>query len=278
VFVMTIDQRGSRKGSDRVPELLDALADVPVVRGFERTVGDEVQGVLDDADVVVDTVLRVLRDGGWSVGVGAGPVDEPLPDSPREGSGAAFVLAREAVEAAKSRQRPVSVAVRGAEPQAAADADAVLVLLGSVAARRTAAGWDAVDALRAADEGAGHGTAHATAEGAAHGTAHATGEGAAHGTAHDTGEGAAHGTAHDTGEGAAHGTAHGTAEVSVQGAAQGAGQRAGHGIAVGAGQGAVAQALGVSQQAVSQRLRTAMWAEEVAARPAAARLLTRAGA
>jgi hypothetical protein len=35
----------------------------------------------------------------------------------------------------------------------------------------------------------------------------------------------------------------------------------------------VAAALGISQQAVSERLRTALWAEEVAARPAAARLL-----
>ena len=42
------------------------------------------------------------------------------------------------------------------------------------------------------------------------------------------------------------------------------------------GQDAVARALGVTQQAVSKRLRAAMWAEEAAARPALARLLTRA--
>ena len=35
----------------------------------------------------------------------------------------------------------------------------------------------------------------------------------------------------------------------------------------------VAAGLGISQQAVSQRLRTAMWAEELAVRPVAARLL-----
>lgn len=194
MFVLTIDQRGSRRGTDRVPELLDALASTPTVRGFERTVGDEVQGVLDDPDVVVDTALRVLRDGGWSVGIGAGGVVEPLPRSPREGAGDAFVLAREAVEAAKSRQRAVPLAVRGADPAAAADADAVLVLLGAVAARRTPAGWAAVDEARAAD----------------------------------------------------------------------------------GGQDAVARALGVTQQAVSQRLRTALWAEEQAVRPVAARLLTHA--
>ena len=38
-------------------------------------------------------------------------------------------------------------------------------------------------------------------------------------------------------------------------------------------QGAVAERLGISQQAVSQRLRTALWAEENAVRPAAATLL-----
>jgi len=36
----------------------------------------------------------------------------------------------------------------------------------------------------------------------------------------------------------------------------------------------VAARLGITQQAVSQRLRTALWSEELAARPAAARLLS----
>ncbi|WP_455605091.1 hypothetical protein [Cellulosimicrobium funkei] len=35
----------------------------------------------------------------------------------------------------------------------------------------------------------------------------------------------------------------------------------------------MARALGVSEQAVSQRLRTALWPEEAAARPVVARLL-----
>ena len=38
----------------------------------------------------------------------------------------------------------------------------------------------------------------------------------------------------------------------------------------------LARHLGISQQAVSQRLRTALWAEEEAARPLAARLLAEA--
>ena len=117
MFVLTVDQQGSRRVGDRVDDLLTHL--VPwrgapgVVRPFERTVGDEVQTVLDDPAAAVDVALTLLRRGGWSVGIGAGAVDGPLPASARAGSGPAFVLARSAVERAKSRTRPVPLAVDG---------------------------------------------------------------------------------------------------------------------------------------------------------------------
>ncbi len=194
MWVVTADQRGSRVVGERVAELLAGLPRVAgVVRPAERTVGDEVQAVLDDARGTVDLALHLLRGGGWSVGIGAGPVDEPLPASSRAASGEAFILAREAVEAAKSRHRSVPLAVRGADHAAAADAEAVLTLVAAVAARRSTAGWEVAD-LAAAGEG----------------------------------------------------------------------------------QGATARRLGISVQAVSQRLRAALWAEETAARPAAARLLVAA--
>ena len=47
MFVLTIDQRGSRRQADRVGQLLGSVAGVPVVRAFERTAGDEVQAVLE---------------------------------------------------------------------------------------------------------------------------------------------------------------------------------------------------------------------------------------
>ncbi len=157
MFVVTIDQRSSRVVGDRVPELLGLLGpgfvaggaarDEGVRLGIERTVGDEVQAVLDDPALVVGLAMRVLRIGGWSIGIGAGPVDEPLPTSTREGSGPAFILARTAVEAAKSRQRSVPLAVRGYDDTAGRDAEAVLVLAAAVAARRSAQGWEVVDAL-----------------------------------------------------------------------------------------------------------------------------------
>lgn len=199
MFVMTVDQQGSRRVGDRVESLLELL--VPettgpgsgAVRAFERTVGDEVQAVLEDAGRTVDLALLVLRHGGWSVGVGAGPVDEPLPESARAGSGAAFVLARRAVERAKSRLRPVPLAIEAAVPDRGQDCEAVLTLLAGIRARRTPAGWAVVDAVTA--------------------------------------------------------------------------------LGPDAAQEKVAERLGISQQAVSQRLRTAMWSEEVAVRPVAARLL-----
>ncbi|WP_455605090.1 hypothetical protein [Cellulosimicrobium funkei] len=118
MYVLTVDQRGSTGRPDRVPEVLARLDEMLAGRGgvvvpFARTVGDEVQGVLDDPEAVVEVVLDLLRDGGWSVGLGVGPVDEPLPAVSREASGTAFVRAREAVEQAKSRAATAPGAVRG---------------------------------------------------------------------------------------------------------------------------------------------------------------------
>jgi hypothetical protein len=142
-FVLTVDQRASRSSPDRVPEMLRRLnAEVPTVLGFERTAGDEFQGVLADPGDVVDAVVRLVRMGGWSIGVGAGPVQTPLPDSTRAGSGPAFLAARRAVDAAK--QRPLRLAVRGAVPPEAADAQAVLSALAALVERRSEQAWEAI--------------------------------------------------------------------------------------------------------------------------------------
>src|SRR3954451_1599131 len=80
-FVLTVDQRASRRGPDRVGDVLRLLnGTVPAVLSFERTAGDEFQGVLDEPDAVVDVVAQLVRLGGWSIGIGAGPVQTPLPE------------------------------------------------------------------------------------------------------------------------------------------------------------------------------------------------------
>jgi hypothetical protein len=149
-FVLTVDQRASRRGPDRVAAALDRLNRPGAVRpvlAFERTAGDEFQGVLAAAEDAVAVVLDLVRDGGWSIGVGAGPVRTPLPASTRAGAGAAFVSARRAVEAAKLRA--ARIAVRGAAPADAEDAQAVLTALAVLLQRRSAAAWEAVALVEA---------------------------------------------------------------------------------------------------------------------------------
>lgn len=152
MFVLTADQDASTRRGDRVEELLDELADWQGSRGpgsvvlpLERTVGDEVQTVLGDATTALDLALVLVRSGDWAVGIGAGPVDEPLAASSRASSGAAFVHARAAVERARGRREPVPVVVEGADERAAEHATAVVQLLAAVLRRRTGRGWEVAD-------------------------------------------------------------------------------------------------------------------------------------
>ncbi|WP_020015417.1 hypothetical protein [Promicromonospora sukumoe] len=232
MIVLTIDQRGSTYADDRVPEVLAELADLTrgrdgVVVRFERTVGDEVQGILAagraGAQLAVDLTLHLLRDQGWSVGIGVGQVEGPLPAVSREARGFAFYRARDAVERAKTRGRGTSVAVEGPPPGAAdlvtadaqaprsgtaepgasaepsrpdlaAEVEALLRLLAAIRARRTPQGWEVADTLASLADKPGR-------------------------------------------------------------------------------QRIVAQSLHVSEQAVSQRVRAALWQEEEAVRPVVVRLL-----
>ena len=157
-----------------MPGLLAELHGISPGGRFERSVGDEVQGVVEQPAEVVEIALHCLRSGHWYVGVGVGAVDLPLPASPREGSGPAFVAARLAVGKAKAAAAHVPLSVvsgglgrSGAEPPAAgpgiracANAEAVLRLIGRLVQDRTEAQWKVVDALRALqqDTAARHGT------------------------------------------------------------------------------------------------------------------------
>ncbi len=146
-YVVTVDQVASRRSPDAVPAALALLSSIPAVRPFERTAGDEFQGVLRGADHVVDAALLLARDGRWSIGIGIGTVEEPLPATTRAGRGPAFMNARDAVEAAK--RRPQRIAVAGPAAQAAADAQAVLTLLVALLQRRSEAAWEAADLVAA---------------------------------------------------------------------------------------------------------------------------------
>src|SRR5262245_23994783 len=134
VFVLTVDQRGSRSMTDLVPELLTSLNRRPrrtgLLRKFERTAGDEVQGVFSEGRAAVDAIVELMRSDTWYIGLGVGDVVQPLPRSTRAGSGEAFVFAREAVNRAKSSQHHVNVV--GADFKNAEQVETVLWLMASV--------------------------------------------------------------------------------------------------------------------------------------------------
>lgn len=151
MFVLTIDQRGSRSGKDLVPELLETFKDIPTVLPFERSVGDEVQGVVRDAATAIAVAMLALRSGHWYVGLGVGEIDLPLPLSSRAASGNVFIAAREAVDRAKKTGDRVPLSVRTATGSTAVaeGAEAVLVLLGDLVRKRSDSEWRVVDALSA---------------------------------------------------------------------------------------------------------------------------------
>ncbi|RUQ22429.1 hypothetical protein [Kocuria sp. HSID16901] len=101
MFVLTVDQVGSRRESDAVPSLDEVDGANRALVGFDRTAGDEAQAVFDDAAAALTCALGLAIMGTWHCGIGQGQIDLPLPDTAREGRGSAFVNARSAVEAAK---------------------------------------------------------------------------------------------------------------------------------------------------------------------------------
>ncbi|NED94647.1 hypothetical protein G1H11_04915 [Phytoactinopolyspora alkaliphila] len=144
VYVLTVDQRRSRRGRDLVEDALTLMrrqVGDPLLP-FERTAGDEFQGVVTDAEDVRRASLALMREGSWSVGIGIGEAEEPLPDSTRSARGPAFVYAREALDAAKKRPHTIAVSGPGDRAQ---DADALMTLLAALITRRTDAGWEAID-------------------------------------------------------------------------------------------------------------------------------------
>ncbi|ACV08988.1 hypothetical protein [Jonesia denitrificans] len=163
MFVLTIDQENSRVVGDRVPELLELFGAhlrgrwAPVVE-FSRSVGDEVQGVIESPWALWAAVRLALRSGGWYVGIGLGVVDEPLPVRSSEGSGEAFIAARDAVDDAKTQRGTIPVSVRGLSGKGAqptsdsmsahvGDVQALLRLLALAVQGRSAKAWEALDLL-----------------------------------------------------------------------------------------------------------------------------------
>jgi hypothetical protein len=151
MFVLTVDQVDSRGRGDRVGPLLADLAArgrQTLVLGPDRTAGDEFQLVARDAAAALGLVLELTRNDEWSVGLGVGDVDGPLPSTTREATGSAFVAARDAVDRAKRAPHRFALAAAGVPaPLDGADVEALTDLLLEVRARRSPEGWAVADRL-----------------------------------------------------------------------------------------------------------------------------------
>lgn len=148
MYVLTADQRGSQTNEDLVPDVLaavSALAGSRLALSPERTAGDEIQMAVADPATVLALMLMLTRTGAWSVGVGVGRVEEPLPASVRAARGPAFVRARDAVDRAK--RATTRLAITGGD--GAADAEALVRLLVELRDRRSDEGWEVYDLLAA---------------------------------------------------------------------------------------------------------------------------------
>lgn len=141
MIVLTIDQRRSRSSDDKVEALVkQANATVPVVRPFQRTAGDEIQAVMDDASEAIRLAVMMAASGDWSVGIGFGQAETPLPAETRAGRGPAFEFARVAVERAKNTN--AHLAVHGPTNEASR-LEAELQLTAAVVSKRRATAWEA---------------------------------------------------------------------------------------------------------------------------------------
>jgi hypothetical protein len=142
VVVLTVDQHGSQTQPDQVPGALEVLDAVPARLGFQRTAGDEFQGVLDEPAALPAALEPLLRADAWNIGIGVGEVETPLPDQARAGRGTAYVAAREAVTAAKSSPWRV----RASGPTDAVRAlESAVWLWAALLGRRTDRGWEVAD-------------------------------------------------------------------------------------------------------------------------------------
>jgi hypothetical protein len=152
VFVLTVDQVGSRTSPDLVGEVSTDLRGRfgdDLLLGPDRTAGDEFEVVVDRAPAALRVALHLLRLRAWSVGVGVGPVDTPLPATAREGAGDAFVLAREAVDRAKRRPHRFALTAARGGALPGDDVEALVELLLALRDRRSLEGWEVADLLEA---------------------------------------------------------------------------------------------------------------------------------
>ena len=104
MYVITADQIGSRHDRDRAGEMIAQLTagfGAGYVLPADQTSGDEIQVMMTDAATALGTILALHRSGHWTIGLGIGQVRTPYPQATRQAAGGAFIAARDAVTRAK---------------------------------------------------------------------------------------------------------------------------------------------------------------------------------
>ncbi|MFS0730458.1 DNA-binding protein [Curtobacterium sp. 1P10AnD] len=148
--MITADQVDSRAGSDRVDPALRLVSDVlggAAVLPPERTAGDEFQALVSSGGAAVDVLRALTRQGGWSIGVGVGPVRSPLPDTIRAATGPAFFAARTAVDRAKATSERFALEVAPGAARTTAEVEPLVAQTIRALGRRSAEGWELADLL-----------------------------------------------------------------------------------------------------------------------------------
>ncbi|MEO6115662.1 MAG: helix-turn-helix transcriptional regulator [Pseudolysinimonas sp.] len=150
MFVITADQVNSTGRPDLVDVTMEGLNHrygSRLLLEFDRNSGDEIQSLTDDALAALNMVLELTRSSEWSVGLGVGPVREPLPGNVRSATGKAFQSARVAVSAAKKRPLRFRIETQGAGEHI--DPGPLVDMLLTLRARRTVEGWQLYDLVQA---------------------------------------------------------------------------------------------------------------------------------
>lgn len=160
-IVLVLDQRDSRSEKDLVQawsrQLNRVMAD-QLKLCFDRTAGDEMQALIGEPEALGTIARRIAASGQWTMGVGVGAVETPLPDSVREGRGPAFWAARDAIQVAKTQRSTRPLAVKSADEHAstaeevvALSLDRCLGALAFIVSRRTEKQREAADTYYEAD-------------------------------------------------------------------------------------------------------------------------------
>lgn len=147
VYVVTLKQRDRRADGDLGDEMLRALSEIPTLTAFQRSGPSLLVGVPQDPLSTVDAVLKALRSHHWLVGLGVGSLYEPVPDEAQFLQGAALGYAHTAAERSEHTGERIPLSVVGHEVDIAAEAEAVLRLLGQIVSTRSVAEWAVLDLL-----------------------------------------------------------------------------------------------------------------------------------